>query len=281
MSIFTDLANLTMLTPNEKALVHYLKKHTKEVLNMTPSELAEASYVSVATVYRLLSKVGISGFNELKIALASTIREETLEIDPNYPILETDTPEETVSRMSALYQQTLDDTINLVDTNSLKRSVDLLLRAKMIDIYSSSANVHFAQNFKFQLQEIGYLINVPEEDYVQKLSAANSTEGHVAIVVSYGGRGQTTKEVLRILKENQTPVILITSTQNNPFLSYATEKLFLSSIENHYNKISSFSTRFSLLMVFDLLYAGIFNQDAEKHKEYKLTNYRKMNRGLR
>lgn len=280
MSIFTDLANLTMLTPNEKALVNYLKKHPRDVLGMTPTELAEASYVSVATIYRLLSKVRVAGFNELKIALASTLRDEAISIDPNYPVQETNTTEESVVQMSALYQQTLDETISLVDQKSLDKSISLLLEANVIDVYAASANVHFAQNFKFQLQEIGRLINVPEEDYVQKLSAANSTQEHVAIVVSYGGRGQTTKDVLTILKENETPIILITSTQDNPFLSFATEKLYLASVEDHFNKISSFSTRFSLLMVFDLLYTGIFNDEAKKNRDYKLTNYRKMNRDL-
>lgn len=281
MSIFTDLANLTMLTPNEKSLVNYLKKHPKEVLSMTANDLAEASYVSIATIYRLLSKINMSGFNELKVAIAATIREETVAIDPNYPVLETSTIEESIQRMNALYQQTLDETINLVDPVSIERSVSLLSKAKVIDVYAASANVHFAQNFKFQLQEIGQLINVPEEDYVQKLSAANSTSEHVAIVVSYGGRGQTTKDVLSILENNQTPIILITSTQDNPFLPYATEKIYLASIENHYNKISSFSTRFSLLMVFDLLYTGIFNQNANQNKTYKLNNYHKMNHELK
>ena len=153
-------------------------------------------------------------------------------------------------------------------------------QAKVLDVYSSSANLHLAKNFKFQMQEIGCLINVPDEDYVQRLSAANSDENHLAIVISYGGRGQTTIEVMKILEENKTPILLITSSQNNPFLEKAREVLYLSSNENHYNKISSFSTRFSILMVLDVLYANYFNQNSLANKEYKLANYQKMNRDL-
>lgn len=282
MSILTKLDNLTHLTPNEEELRSYIKKHYKEIPNMTPKELAEASFVSVASIYRLLAKLEINGFNELKISLASLIRQGEYEIvNPNYPFLETSTAIETVGRMSSLYQQTMDNTISLFDEVSFENSVALLLKAKMIDVYTASANLHFAKNFKFQLQEIGRMINVPEEDYVQHLSAANSTSEHVAIVISYGGRGQTTREVVDILVANQTPIILITSTQENPLGQYATEKLFLSSVEDHYNKISSFSTRFSLLMILDLLYTGIFNEDSQKNQAYKLTNYQKMNRELR
>lgn len=182
--------------------------------------------------------------------------------------------------MKSLYQQTLDDTFVLFDEKTMENSIALMNQAKVIDVYSSSGNLHLAKKFKFQMQEIGCLINVPDEDYVQRLSAANSDETHLAIVISYGGRGQTTIEVMKILEENKTPILLITSSQNNPFLEKATEVLYLSSNENHYNKISSFSTRFSILMVLDVLYANYFNQNSLANKEYKLANYQKMNRDL-
>ena len=282
MSILAKLANLNNLTPNEEELAVYLKKHYKEVLSMTPKDLAEASYVSVASIYRLLNKLELNGFNDLKIELASLDKGDnlTVNINPDYPFLETSDTLETLGRMNSLYQQTMEETTHLFNEESFERSVELLLAAENIDVYTASANLHFAQNFKFQLQELGKLINVPEEDYVQRLSAANSTKKHVAIVVSYGGRGQTTKEVVKILSENQTPIILITSTQNNPLSKYAAEKLFLSSTENHYNKISSFSTRLSLLMIFDLLYTGVFNKNPKGNQQYKLENYQKMNQEL-
>ncbi|MFD2388722.1 MurR/RpiR family transcriptional regulator [Enterococcus rivorum] len=130
------------------------------------------------------------------------------------------------------------------------------------------------------MQEIGVLVNVPEEDYVQRLSAANSDKEHVAIVVSYGGRGQTTKEVVKILRDNEVDIVLITSMQENPLIKYAKHKLYLASAENHYNKVSSFSTRLSLLSVFDLLYSIYFNHDYEKNLQYKISNYQKMNKEL-
>ncbi len=277
MTFFKDILQLTDLTPNEKELVHYIKIHPKDILDMTSSELAEASFVSKATVYRLLGKLNLASFSDLKIGLASTIREELIPVDPNYPIHEADSTKMSIQKMKSLYQQTLDETANLFDEETIERSVELMLSAKVIDVYSSSANLHFAKNFKFQMQEIGCLINVPDEDYVQHLSAANSTKEHLAIVISYGGRGQTTREVMKILVENQTPILLITSSQENPFVAFATEKLYLSSNESHYNKISSFSTRLSILMVLDVLYANYFNQNSVENREYKLLNYQKMN----
>lgn len=280
MTVLADLSKLTDLAPNEQELVSYIKKNPKEVLSMSSKELAEVSFVSVATLYQLLGKLNLASFSDLKVSLATNVRDDLMPVDPDYPIQETDTTHTSIQKMKSLYQQTLDDTFVLFDEKTMENSIALMNQAKVIDVYSSSANLHLAKNFKFQMQEIGCLINVPDEDYVQRLSAANSDENHLAIVISYGGRGQTTIEVMKILEENKTPILLITSSQNNPFLEKAREVLYLSSNENHYNKISSFSTRFSILMVLDVLYANYFNQNSLANKEYKLANYQKMNRDL-
>lgn len=282
MNILTKMSELENLTNNEAVLVKYILSNPKEIIIKKPSEIATAAFVSVATIYRLINKLGLSGIGELKIELASTFRtlEDEIEVNHNYPILESDTPFQIMQNLSKIYNATIDETVAFFDPEELVQVGKKLLAAKVIDVYTASANLFFAQNFKFQMQEIGVLVNVPEEDYVQRLSAANSDKEHVAIVVSYGGRGQTTKEVVKILKDNEVDIILITSLQENPLLEYATHKLYLASAENHYNKISSFSTRLSLLSVFDLLYSIYFNYDYEKNLQYKISNYQKMNKSL-
>lgn len=282
MNLLKKLSQLENITPNERELVNHIMNHPKETLTLTSKELADVAYVSVATVYRLLTKLDLTGFNEFKVELISSLKKlnNSEKIDPNYPILATDSTEDVIYRMSQLYQNTLDETINLFDENELKESVALLLEASQIDVYASAGNLYFAKNFQFQLQEIGCLINVPEEDYRQRLSAANSTDQNVALIVSYGGRSQTTQAVVKILNKNKTPIILLTSTQKNPISEFATKQLYMASIENHFDKISSFSTRLSLLTIFDLLYAEIFNQNFEKNSQYKLKNYQKMNEKL-
>lgn len=282
MNILTKMAELDSLTNNEKILVDYISSNIKGVINQKAEEIAAAAFVSVATIYRLINKLGLNGIGELKIELASTFRAigEELDIDYDYPILESDTPFQIVQNLSKIYRHTLDETVSFSDPEELLRVGKRLLKATSIDVYSASANLFFAENFKFQMQEIGVSVNVPAEDYVQRLTAANSDATHVAIVVSYGGRGQTTKEVVKILAENKVEIILITSMQENPLKKYAKYKLYLASVENHYDKISSFSTRLSLLSIFDTLYSIYFNHDYDKNIHYKISNYQKMNKNL-
>lgn len=284
MTIIDDLSRLTHVTPNEKALVSYILANTQDVLNYSPKELADEAFVSIATVYRLLKKIDQPGFNEFKVALAQSLSTERVELDDiniDYPIKELETTDSMINAMEKLYQKTLLETKKVSNASCLKEAVDLVMQAKQVDVYTSAGNLYFAQNLQFQLQEIGYVIQVPQEDYLQRLYAANSTSDHVALVISYGGRGHTTRAVVDLLVKNQTPIILITSTQSNPLTTFSDIKLYMSSVENHYNKLSSFSTRFSLLMVLDLLYAEIFSREYDSNLEYKVANYQKMNGELK
>ena len=123
MTVLADLSKLTDLTPNEKELVSYIKKNPKEVLSMSSKELAEASFVSVATLYRLLGKLNLTSFSDLKVSLATNVRDDLMPVDPDYPIQETDTTHTSIQKMKSLYQQTLDDTFVLFDEKTMENSI--------------------------------------------------------------------------------------------------------------------------------------------------------------
>lgn len=162
--------------------------------------------------------------------------------------------------------------INLLDLEQLRLSVSQLKRSKIIDVYTSAGHIYFAENFKFQMQEIGVSVNVPIEEYQQRLVAASSDSTHTAMIISFGGRGINTNDLIRILKKNRTPIIMIT-TPNSPIEKYGDYIIYMNPCESHYDKISSFSTRLSLLYILDSIYTCYFELDYERNVNYKLKQY--------
>lgn len=279
MNIFKKFKHLSNLTNNEEILINYIDKYPKEFISLKPKEISAKIHVSVPTIYRLINKLGLSGINDLKVEIRTYLKNrDNIKIENiDYPILPTDTHYDVMLKLKEVYGETINDTLDLADPETLVKVCEQMLKAKNIDIYTSAANVFFAENFKFQMQEINVMVNVPKEDYVQRLSAANSNSSHVAIVISFGGRGHAFKDLVKILKNNNTTIVLITSTEENPLLEYADYKIFMSSSENHYNKISSFSTRMTLLYILDTLYANYFKMDYENNINRKIGTYKKIN----
>lgn len=279
MNIFSKLDNLTDLTANEQTLVDYMKNNPERFVNMSADEISAACFVSIPTIYRLCKKLKLNGLSQLKMVVSNSIRDymkEKNSIDYNYPFSQNETQYQITVKMKELYEQTLTTLNNLIDLEQLRLIALALKKAKYIDIYTSAGNIYFAENFKFQMSEIGVVVNVPVEQYQQSLAAAASNEEHVAIVVSFEGRGMLVEQVMTLLKKNKTPIVLISSTTNKTMIQSSDYNLYLNPNENHYNKISSFSTRLSLLYLLDCIYTCYFKLDYDKNVKYKTETYMKM-----
>lgn len=123
------------------------------------------------------------------------------------------------------------------------------------------------------MKEIGIDVNVPIDEYHQRLTAASSNQEHLAIVITFGGRGILSDILPRILTKTKIPIVLISSYDYTFKEVEADYQLYISPYENHYKKISSFSTRLSLLYILDVLYTCYFELDYKENIDKKLMYY--------
>lgn len=279
MNIFTQLKNTKNLTNNEKQIVTFILDNPNAFLNMSSDQICKECFVSTTTLYRLCQKLNLSGLSDLKVKMSGSINsylKENKDFNFDFPVKQNQSHYEILTKILEDYDQTLLSTFNLFNLEQLRLSVNAMKKAKQIDVYTSAGNIFFAENFKFQMQEIGITINVPKEEYNQRLVASCSDENHLAIVISFGGRGLLVNKIIKTLKNNKTPILLISSTEDNSIKEYVDYQLYLCSNENHYNKISSFSTRLSLLYILDILFACYFKTDYDNNLEKKLLYYKKI-----
>lgn len=115
-----------------------------------------------------------------------------------------------------------------------------------------------------------------KEEYQSQLFFASSDSSRLVIVITFNGRGMLSDKIPSILHKNHVPTVLISSTEYHPEIKYYDYQLFLSSKENHYKKMSSYSTRLSLLFVLDTLYTAYFKRHYEENIEKKTECYKKM-----
>ena len=282
MNIFSKLEHMVDLTANEKIVVDYIKKNPQEFVKKSAMNISKECFVSTSTIYRLCDKLGLSGLSELKVQLTVSLHDylqKQESFDSDYPIKQNQTQHEIINQLKDVYDQTIISTLNLMDTEQLRKIVHHMKKSKSIDVYASAGNIYFAENFKFQMQEIGVNIQVPLEEYQQRLCAATSNEKHIAIVISFGGRGALVEPIIQTLKDKKTPIVLICGAKQNPYEKYADYHLYMNPYENHYRKISSFSTRLTLLYILDCLYTCYFELDYENNIKNKIEYYESMRKG--
>ena len=161
----------------------------------------------------------------------------------------------------------------MLDPAALDRAAELVRGAERVTVLATAGNVAFAQNFRFQMAEVGRAVSVPVDEYEQRLAAASAGEKDVVILVSFGGRGFVSRPAARELAGRGVPVVLVASADSTPLDELATVKLALSPAEDHARKVSPFGTGLSLLFVLDALFARCFAEDFDAGLARRLGYY--------
>ena len=273
INMFTKLENIQNVTESENKVVQYILTHPDSVMTMSIKELAEACYVSTSAIYRLCDKLDVDGYNDFKIRLSHSLTEYTQRkgnIDYNFPFKENQTQYQVLSSLKENYEQTLLSTFDLFETDEIRKVVSKMQKAKHITEYTSANNIFFAQSFKMQMQEIDVRIEVPIDEYEQRLLASTSGPDDLAIIISYEGRLTNIDLISDLLKINNTAVLLISSGDYQIKNITPNYHIFMPSYEHKYVKLANFSTRLSLLYILDGLYSCYFETDYKNNLEKRI-----------
>lgn len=276
MNIFTKIKQVQNFTEGEKVFADYIMNHPHDVVLLDLQQLTKNSYVSASTIYRVIEKLGLSGLNQLKVQISLQLenrKQEKHDVDYNYPFHKHNTHHQIMSKMLSLYNQTLNSTLNLVDLDIFLKVIQTLYNARNIIIFPSIGNYFMAESFQQNMIEIGVKVEVYKERYYQYWNAQSCQKGDVVMIISYAGKTPHLHDVIKILKEKEIKIILISSTAQIPLAKYVDYHFYFASYEDSEEKIASFSSRISLQYLLDCIYACYFNRDYEKNLDYKIEHY--------
>lgn len=272
MSILKKLEIGHNFSSSEKIIAQYILANTEEVLNFSTVKLAQKTYTSPATIVRLCQKLNYKGYNDFKIDLAANLQyvlSHHENINANFPFDKNINASHISNTIGRLYKESIDETIHILDQEQLRKSILLLDKADVIDIYGVSGPLRMASDFQYKMFRIGKNVNIAPMVNEQLFQAALSTPKHCAILVSYSGETEEVINAAKILKNQKTPIIGITSLGENQLSQYCEYILNLDSREQIYNKISTLGSTISIHLIFDILYTGIFSRHYEESFQTK------------
>lgn len=259
------------LTPTENQLAQYILQNKDQIEKLSIQKLSEKTFVSKSGIHRFCKKIGINGFNELKVKLAQDIAEENRgnnQIDVNFPFESSDSQGIIAKKLLKLYEASIADTYNSIDLEALNNSVKLLYSADIIDIYTHAHNINVAENFQDKMRSIGRMVNCPKSSYEQRCTAIASKRNHVAIILSYSGRATFLPTIVDILHKKGTEIIWIGRVGTSVVPNYIKHHLYISDRENLRNRISQFSSHIAMQYMLDVIFSCIFRMDYERNIDY-------------
>jgi DNA-binding MurR/RpiR family transcriptional regulator len=271
MTIENMIKCCSNLTPTENQLAVYILQNKEQIQKLSVQNLSEKTFVSKSAIHRFCKKIGIDGFNELKVKLAQDISEESKvenQIDVNFPFSANDTQGIIAQKLLKLYEASITDTYNSINVEELHKAVVLLHHAEIIDIYTHAHNINSAENFQDKMRSIGRMVNCPKSLYEQRCMATASNKKHVAIVLSYSGKATFLPSIVEILYKNRIEIIWIGRIGTSVVPNYIKHHLYISDRENLRNRISQFSSHIAMQYMLDVVFSCIFKMDYERNIEY-------------
>ena len=274
MSIMTQLEFELDFSYSEKEIARYILNHGEDVLSMSAKQLANATYTSPATIVRLCRKLGLDGYNDFKIKYSAELQYDQRtkkRIDVNFPFSVDDDEHGIAENLLLLTNEVISDTYQLINYDELNQFVDLLYHNQNIDIYGSGNSILAALSFQHKMMRIQRNVNVKTIQGEQIFMSYNSSPDKIALMISYSGETSDLVRYAKILKEKQTPILLITSLGDNQLSRMADHVLHLDSREKIFNKIAPFSSQISMEYVLNLIFSCIFLKDYNENIQNKIS----------
>lgn len=272
MIISNKLESMDSFSKSEEILAQYILKEKENIHKLSTKDLAKSTYTSPSTVVRLSKKLGFSGWNELKekfIEEINYLNQHFCNIDPNFPFEAHDTLMNIASKIGQLASETIEDTLSLLKHDDLKKAVDLLDKAKIINVYGVSNSLIMAFDFKHKMLRIKRHVEIMSLQDEQMFVASNSSPSNTAILISYSGESEEVLKIAKTLRKNKTPIIALTNIGENSLRSFSDCTFSISTREKLYSKIATYSTNNSIHLILDILYSCLFKLNYNENLQYK------------
>ncbi len=211
------------LTRSSRKLADYILANVHDTQYMSISTLAEKSGVSEASITRFCKSLGLSGYNNLKLALAKA----TYITDIGDP---SDDPSNITSQdtlgiiFHKLYDAnviSLNETMELLDETEISRAVDLLSDADRVFCFGQGGSMVMAMEAWARFSTATSRFIHIEDSHMQVMSISLATEKDVILFFSYSGSTKDMEDIMRIAKERRVSVILVTHFRNSRATEYA------------------------------------------------------------
>ena len=246
------LAMRETMSKSEQRVIDTITAEPHDVIHLSVSELAHRSQVSDPTVIRTCRKLGLEGYQDLKLTLARELVNPLQLI--NEDICDNDDTQTVVSKTFRSIIKTMDFTLQTLNIPDLEKVLDYIVNAKRIAVVGFGNSHSVASDLQHKLMRVGYPATYYGDPYLAAIAITYFKPGDVLFCISHSGSSSEVIELAQMAKEKGAAVLCVTKSGISPLSKIATVSLFTSSSESNY-RIIGLNSRFAQLAIIDSIHA--------------------------
>jgi DNA-binding MurR/RpiR family transcriptional regulator len=253
---------LPALSPAQELVAQEVLRDPALVASSTIGELAARCGTSLPSVTRFCLALGLSGYAELRLALAAESGRSSLswergtgaEVGPD------DSLDEVLRTLLRADTRALEDTVGQLDVEALGRAVEEISDARRIDLYAVSGSASVAEDLRLRLHRIGRGANCWSDVHNALTSAALLGPGDVALGISHSGETNEVIEPLERARNQGAMTVAVTNYPRSP-LARAADLVLVTAARDVTFRTGGLAGRHAQMIVLDALYIGVAQRD--------------------
>lgn len=252
------------LTRSNKKLADYIFNNTSDTQYLSISALAEKSGVSEATITRFCHFLGLSGYNDFKLALAKVDRITDLgePFDSPQPITSEDSLNTIFYKIHASNVASLNETLERLDEASVNKAVDYLANAQRVYCFGHGGSMVMAMEAWARFSTATSRFIHIADSHMQAMAVALATSEDAILFFSYSGATRDMEDILQIAHSRKIPIILITHFPTSRAAEFA-DVILLCGYSESPLQSGSISAKVGQMFLIDCLFYGFCKKNPE------------------
>lgn len=266
--------NYNQFTKTEKKIADFVIGNVNRVLFMSITDLAEASGVADASVYRFCRSVGAKGYQDFKMKLSFSVSTDEMS-ETEKEDFKIDSLEYTLDKILQNHISVLKDTRMLINQEAVRKTLRLMEAAKNIYFFGIGDSLLTAKEARNKFLRICNKVNTIDDPHMQAMTASMAGAEDLIFIISYSGATKDNVYVAEIAKRSGAKVIGITHFIKSPLTNYTDVLLVCGSNEGPLDG-GAMGTKLSQLYVIDVL----FHEYYSRNKQVSVENNKKTSRAV-
>ena len=241
------------LSPAEKAVAEWILEHPRQATDATIAAVARAAGTSQPTVVRFCRSMGIDGFRDFKLRLASAISRPDSVVHKD--VTPDDSVNEAVGKVLDQSLRALDELRGRIASLPFEPALEALGQARQIVFAGLGASGEVARDALHKFFRLGIPCSAATDTPMLLQMAAIAEKDDVFIVVSSLGRWPSVVRAIRQAAERGATVIALTDPDSP--LAEAANLVLGSRTEEDTSIYTPMSSRLAQLALLDALQVAL------------------------
>ncbi|MGI5128613.1 MurR/RpiR family transcriptional regulator [Pseudonocardia sp. CA-107938] len=232
-------------------------------------ELGERSGTSSATVTRFCRTIGVAGYTELRVGIATELgraAQAGWEVGIGADVLPDDPLDRVMRTLLAVDLRAMQETAAALDMRAVAAVVEGVIGARRVDFYAIGGSAAVLEDMQLRMHRIGIASWTWSDVHNGLTSAALLRPGDVAIALSHSGRTTETVEMLAQARARGALTVALTNFVPSP-IADAADHVLSTSVREPSFRSGAMSARHSQILVLDLIYLAVAQRIHEQATE--------------